>query len=1094
MSIALTLLDDVRWHGIPVVGERPQALLAALAAHQGRPVGAAELIDAIWGPGAGGTSVKNLQVLVSRTRSACGTDIITREPAGYRLGAAPEHVDATRLARLVHDAQAALDHDSARAAHLAAEALALAQALAGAPAEPDSGPLADIRRAAAADTEAARLVAARAASRAGAHTQALPRLQTAHARAPHDESLLADLLRSEAAVTGPAAALDRFETYRRQLREAFGTDPSQELARVQRALLAADRPVRHGLRYDATTLIGREGDVARLRAVLAGARVVSVVGAGGLGKTRLAQVMARTAEQPAVYFVELAGVMSAQDLATEVGSVLGVRDSVSGRTTLGARQRSDIRARIAQQLGQVPTLLVLDNCEHLIEAVADLVAFLVAATPDVRVLTTSRAPLAIAAEQLYPLGQLGAADAARLFTERALAARPGAHLPEQVIAKIVRRLDGLPLAIELAAAKVRVMAAEEIDRRLADRFALLRGGDRSAPDRHQGLLTVIEWSWNLLGEADRRALRQLALFYDGFTLAAAEAVLGDTTAGSGAGDTTAGSGAGDAAVPAVDDATAVVDAVQALVDQSLLTVRESPSGLRYRMLETVREYGRMQLARAGCEAAARAALRGWAVRYVGAQRLRFADGGQFAAIDALGAEETNLADELRGAIAEGDCESLVQLLAALGTMWMMRGEHIRLLVVGGGVRDALGEWEPPPQLADVARAAVAVTLNTSLALSGERADLFQVLRRLGPASGQDTYVAALVQVLLTCAPVVDEAFPARLVALAASPDRQVASVAALWLSRHRENEGDLPGALAAAQRVLELASSDADADADAGSWAFAMPHALLAELTMQLGDTEAAVAHALAALPVVERLGANDDEAQLRALLVLCDIGAGRLEQARAQLARIDGIEMRAASFGTDVFRHICRAELLLADGATEAGLRLYRECAQRMHQTEVPDVMRTGTELWSYFGDALVLNAHAWYGVSADELGCGQEMFVACRGSALRVLTAGNERLDYPAAGLLLLSLGAWALLRAAAPAANAVHLVVLAERFAYNRMLPSMAWEPIVAVAQQALAGGIDEFEGLRAQYAGRRPPELLDEARAAARRLPERYRLRR
>ena len=211
-------------------------------------------------------------------------------------------------------------------------------------AEDEAGPLAEVRRAAAADALTARVVLARALSRTGAHAEALPELESAYAASPHEESLLADLLLSEAAVRSPAVALERFERYRRELRDRLGSDPGELLRRTHRGLLALDRPVRRGVRYDATELIGRDGDLDRLRAQLAGSRVVSVVGAGGLGKTRLAHVLAREAAAPVVHFVELAGVTSPEDVAVEVGSVLGVRDSVSARRTLTAEQRTACKA------------------------------------------------------------------------------------------------------------------------------------------------------------------------------------------------------------------------------------------------------------------------------------------------------------------------------------------------------------------------------------------------------------------------------------------------------------------------------------------------------------------------------------------------------------------------------------------------------------------------------------------------------------------------------------------------------------------------------------------------------------------------------
>jgi predicted ATPase/DNA-binding SARP family transcriptional activator len=1051
VTIALYLLADVRWRGKPVAGDRPQALLAALAAGGGRPVRAEELIELVWGDEAPLNGMKSLQVLVARARNTCGPDAIVRDGAGYRLGAAPGEVDSARLSGLVHDAAGALDRDATAAAALAREALALTDGLAGV-SNGDAGPLAEVRRTAVAEASRASVILARASSRMGAHADALPVLEAAQAELPRDEALLADLLRSEAAVRGPAAALERFERYRRELRDELGTDPGEVLQRAHRGLLALDRPVRQGVRYDATALIGRDDDLDRLRALVTGSRVVSVVGAGGLGKTRLAQALARDAAEPVVHVVELAGVTSAEDVVGEIGSALGVRDSVSGRRVLTAEQRADVRARIAQLLGQSPTLLVLDNCEHLIGAVADLVAFLVSVTADLRVLTTSRAPLAIAAERVYLLGELETGDGVRLFRERAVAARPSVRLPEQIVTSIVARLDGLPLAIELAAAKVRAMSLEEIDRRLEDRFALLRGGDRSAPDRHQTLLAVIDWSWNLLTAAERQALRRLALFQDGFTLDAAGTVLGSDA----------------------------IDTVQGLVSQSLASVRESPFGLRYRMLETVREFGLMRLAEAGEESAARASQRRWAAGYAREHGVRVGSRDQFAAIDALRAEETNLADELRGAIADGDRCSLVQLLSALAMFWTIRGEHGRLLVLAGAVTDAIGDWQPPPDLADEARSAVAVTLtNTLVTGAASSAPLRAVLERLGPDTGRIAQLSGLVRVLLAYDPAETDsrAFIRRLERLADDRDQRTAVAASQWLSHMRENAGDAAGAIQAAQRTLTLI------DPEDGPWAAVMPRTILAELTMHVGDRAAAIEHARAALPVMERIGAGDDVIQLRSLLTLCAIADGRLADAADELSRMEAVDETAAMFGGGVFRTVCRGELALARGDHADGLRMHREVAARMRELLLPGVALTGVEPWVLFGDAIALSSHAWYATGGDEAH-GEALFRTCREDAIKVLGAAGAELDYPVTGTLLFGLGAWALLRRAAPKQDAVRLLALADRFSYNRTILTMSWERIVPVAGEAAPGLITEFQ---AGYADRQPSDLLAEAHRLAERLP-------
>ena len=477
----LRLLDEVSWQGTPLPSGRTHALLAALVA-AGNQVSEERLVDEVWGPDdVPANPAKALQVVVSRVRSQTAPEVVVRTDHGYRLGLPSEAVDALVLRDAVVGAREAEGHrDLIRARDLARAALAVPASGSAA-----DGPLGDLRAAAARHRAVASAVLGRALSGLGDHDEALPLLADVHA---DDEASVVALLRSTAAVHGAPAALEAYERHRADLADRLGVDPGPALRALHGELLAADRPVREGLRFEATSLVGRDEDIRALRAAVREARVTSILGPGGLGKTRLAHLLGREAEQPVVHFVELVGVSSPEDVVGEVGSALGVRDSVSGRRVLTPEQRNDVRARIAQVLDQAPTLLILDNCEHVVAAVADLVAYLVATCSRLRVVTTTRAPLAIAAERVFPLSQLAEEAAADLFCQRARAARPGVALDDDAVRRVVRRLDGLPLAIELAAAKVRVMSVEDIDRRLDDRFALLRGGDRSAPDRHQTLV------------------------------------------------------------------------------------------------------------------------------------------------------------------------------------------------------------------------------------------------------------------------------------------------------------------------------------------------------------------------------------------------------------------------------------------------------------------------------------------------------------------------------------------------------------------------------------------------------------------------------
>ncbi|GAA2738034.1 hypothetical protein GCM10010439_70460 [Actinocorallia aurantiaca] len=1038
MPIDLSLLDDVRWRGRPVVGGRAQALLAALAL-AGRAVNAERLVAEVWGDEEPANPAKALQVLVSRTRAVVGAEMLATEGNGYRLETPPDRIDAGRLHGLAGRARTLLVEDPAAAAAAAEEALELGT---GALPPEGGGPLADVRRRAARDLASARVVLARARSRSGDHAPALSGLEEAVRAHPEDEGLLADLLRSEAAVRGTGAALGRFERHRSDLRDRLGADVGPELRRVHRELLALDSPVRVGVRFDATPLLGRDDDLRRVRAMLAAFRVVSILGPGGLGKTRLAHAVAREAPQPVVRFVELVGVTAPEDLVGEVGSALGVRDSVTGRGTLTPRQRADVRARIAQQLDLAPTLLVLDNCEHLVEAVADLVAYLTATTRELRVLTTTRSPLAIAAERVYQLPQLGTGDAVELFRDRATAARPGVRLDEGDVLAVVTRLDGLPLAIELAAAKVRVMSPAEIARRLEDRFALLRGGDRSAPSRHQTLLAVIDWSWNLLGERERRALRRLSAFPDGFALDAAEEVLGGGALG------------------ALGD-------IEELVEQSLLTVVETADGVRYRMLETVREFGRMRLDSAGETAEARAAVRVWALGYADRHGVRLYSPEQADAMDRLRSEETNLADVLREALADPDPEAVVVLFSALGGYWSICGDHSRSIVLTPAVAAVLTGWTPPPRLLDRTRVALGIALlNTVIVSSEQIGPLTRLLSVLG-ADSANPFVRALVTVLLATVSDPENGCDK----MAADPDPLIRRIALHWLSHGRENSGDPAGAIEAARAALELA------DDDVGPWHRAVLHAQLAGLYANSGDSASASEHAAEALPVLERLGAVDDAIQIRAVLATGALVEGRRDEAARMVDELGALASHG-TYGEVLSIAVSRAELALFDGDTAEGLRQHREAAEKLRNLRLPGTPDEQTP-WSVVGEAVALSAFAQHGEGDD----GTDLFESLRARTSIAFSPTHSFMDYPVAGMVLAALGIWGLLKEALPAEEAVRLLALADRFAYSRFTPTMHW-PVLSAHAERIAPGV--LPRIKAEYGERRGPDLLAEARAILERM--------
>jgi predicted ATPase/class 3 adenylate cyclase/DNA-binding CsgD family transcriptional regulator len=410
----------------------------------------------------------------------------------------------------------------------------------------------------------------------------------------------------------------------------------------------------HGFPAVLTSFIGRAGPGREVAGLLEEHRLVTVTGPGGSGKTRLAAEVARRVAgrfADGAWLVELAQVQDPAQVAAVVAVALGVREQPG----------MPVAEAVARVLARRQLLVVLDNCEHVLGAAAELCAGLLAACDDLTVLATSREPLAVAGEARYRLAPLALpdlddlahaaqAEAVALFADRARAADAGFVLDGQTgpaVAALVARLDGMPLAIELAAARVEVLGVAGLLDRLGDRFALLAAGNRAAPSRQRSLAATVDWSYQLLDGDERRVFRTVSVFPAGFTLEAAEAV--------------AGAGAG--------------PAVLHLVDCSLLTPpRVGPDGRsRYGMLDTLRAYGARLLAEADEQDTPAAALAAYAVRLAeqAAAGLQSST-GEVAAARWLDAEDLTMRQVLAWAIAH-DAAVAMRLAVALGWWWQLRG-------------------------------------------------------------------------------------------------------------------------------------------------------------------------------------------------------------------------------------------------------------------------------------------------------------------------------------------------------------------------------------------------------------------------------------
>ena len=635
-------------------GPRPRALLALLLLDAGRVVGTDLLIDALYGEEPPGAAANALQAQVSRLRRRLGVPI-DLHPAGYRLAVDPEDVDLHRFTRLTHDGQHALRAaDHAEAARLLGEALALwrGRALADveAPfAEPQAARLGEARLAALEHHAEARL----ALGDASALVTELREAANAH---PLRERLQSLLIRALTVAGRQAEALTVFEDARRALSEELGADPSPELAAAHLAALRAEPLRTTAVPAQLTSFIGREDELIRVAELLEAARLVTLTGPGGAGKTRLAIEAAGTD----ACFVDLAPLRGGSEVSQAVLDALGLRE----RGLFGGPGLSDPVRRIVSALTDRSLLLVFDNCEHVIADAARLVHRLLTACPGLRVLATSREPLGITGEALCPLPPLREATALRLFADRAAAAAPDAALDEDVVRRICAALDRLPLAIELAAARLRTIPLAQLENRLEDRFRLLSRGSRTAAPRHQTLHAVVAWSWALLTPEEQELLRRLAVFAGGATVASVAQVC---------------------VVSEVD----AEDILGGLVDKSLAEVH----GGRFRMLDTIRAYASDRLAESGeLDAVSRAHAEFFLeLARTADPHLRREE--QLTWLARLTAEHANLRATLRWAV-RADTRLALRLVGVLTSYWRLRGVLSDVIPLAAELLEKLGPETP----------------------------------------------------------------------------------------------------------------------------------------------------------------------------------------------------------------------------------------------------------------------------------------------------------------------------------------------------------------------------------------------------------------
>ncbi len=829
------MLGPVLVDGVEVAAPRQRALLAMLVLDAGRIVGHGQLLGGLYtSPPAGAANA--LQSQVSRLRRTVPGLVIEHHPAGYRLVATD--VDLLRCLELL---------DAGRGA----EALGL------------------WRGTALADVDAPFVVAARQrltevfinCALSGGTSNVLRELVAEH---PLREDVRAALMRSLHRDGRQTEALEVFAAGRALLAEELGVDPSPDLAAAHLEVLRAEAPHR-GVPAQLTSFVGRDDDLRRVAKWLRENRLVTLIGPGGTGKTRLAVEVAHR-EPGEVAFVDLS---ATTDVARALLDGVGVREAgllSAGPVSVEERVRAALAAR--------EVVLVVDNCEHVIDEAARVLGGVLSACPDVRVLATSREPLGITGETLSPVTALDDEAAVALFRDRAQAVKPGFAADQDVIAEVCRRLDGIALAIELAAARVRSLPIGEIAARLDDRFRLLSRGSRTAAPRHRTLHAVVEWSWDLLSDAERDLAARFTVF-------------------SGSADLDAVAGVTESDVTVFD-----IEALSSLVDKSLVEVADD----RYRMLDTIRAF---------CAAHApdlRERHARWFLALAQQTEPHLRAHEQVRWLRGLAADHHNLVAAVTWATGNS-VELALELVAALATYYWFRGLRTEAAQQADAVLHACGETPPAGREQEYA---LCLLIAWPVASGDQSARIRQADALLELMREPPRYpIMTMMWGMALGAPEAESQLWHRRNRLLGT-DPWSAALALVGDGLVARMQGDVA-------RGRDLLGEGAAAFGSVGDrWGAALALNQLGEIALADGDPAAALDHVGRARRLLAELGSTEDTAEVVTAQAQARLAAGDRAGALADFDLALGLARRAGAVVVQAGAHLGLAELarLIGDHA----------------------------------------------------------------------------------------------------------------------------------------------------------------------------------